>query len=245
MGVTKEWVDRLGDMLRDCTALVTQLDGSKWGSAFFVSETLLVTNRHVVGESEDNAGQPHKVKVHAYGGDVREGVVLPASVTDPALDIALVEIPDSAASAVVMHRLLGIGEYLLAGYPREDFDTALNAGIEVSRVEGVPRRAVETTADQLLRLTNMQIKPGHSGGPVLSMSNGAVVAVTWFSEDPDDSRGGGALPMERILRAYPQLSELAAKPPAAATSRYRKSWVSRVGRPSASSGARTSRSTSI
>jgi hypothetical protein len=211
----------LGDLLMDCTARITQLDGSlPAGAGFFVSDTLIVTNRHVVGEHEE--GRTREVLVQPYGSTPRSGAVLPPSVIDPSLDIALVEVvADHATPAVVLHQVLDRGGYLFAGYPTEDFYTDLKAGLEVADAQGRPRNDNDTTRPQLLRLTDVQIKPGFSGGAVLSTTTGAVVAVTVYTEDQDDDLGGGALTIEQAVSAYPELRRLAAEPPGA-TQRWRE-----------------------
>ena len=155
----------------------------------------------------------------------RQGHGLPPSSIVPDLDIALIETAAAAdRDAVVLHRVLDSGDYLLGGYPHENFYTDLKPGAELSppgTLKGTPRFDNETTQPTLLRLSGYQIRPGHSGGPVLNAATGAVVAVTVYSEDPDNDVGGGALPIERALTAYPQLAALADEPPSLAVRRYR------------------------
>lgn len=223
MNLPEDKVDGLRTVLKDCLARITQRDGGlPAGAAFFVSDTLLVTNRHVVGE---HAGEgPHEVRVHMQGTEAPvRGTVRPHSATDPGLDVALVEVaPDPRRPAVVLHHTILDGGFLVAGYPREDFYTDAGPGAEVIHAEGHTSDEIGTGKPKLLRLTGVQIKPGLSGGPVLSTRTGAVVAVTVYTEDERSALGGGTLPMWRVLEAYPEVKALAAEPPPAATQRLRE-----------------------
>ncbi|WP_328470678.1 trypsin-like peptidase domain-containing protein [Actinoplanes sp. NBC_00393] len=210
MELSDDVVKGLSDLLRECTARITPLSGTRpAGAAFFVSSTLLVTNRHVVEEAVEVTVQP-------FGAEPRTGTVLPPSESHPDLDIALVEVDaDPAIPAVLLHRDLDIGAYRLAGFPREDFYEDMAGGLEVVPADGHPRYHTRTGTLELFRLTGVQIKPGFSGGPVLNTGTGAVSAVCVYSEDPDFDLGGGAIPVNTVLDAYPQLAKLAAEPPEA------------------------------
>ncbi|MEU4425896.1 serine protease [Actinoplanes sp. NPDC024001] len=192
------------------------MDGSlPAGAAFFVSSTLLVTNRHVVADATEVTVQP-------FGAASRTGTVLAPSMVKPELDIALVRVDaDQSMPAVVLHRRLDLGPHRLAGFPREDFYQNMTGGIEVRLASGSPRFHNETKKPELLRLSEVQIKPGFSGGPVLNARTGTVTAVCVYSENPDDDLGGGALTVDEILDAYPHLATLAAEPPDA-TRRWRE-----------------------
>ena len=228
MELPEDVLNGLRDLLRESTARITQSDGSlPAGAAFFVSDTLLITNRHVVGPWVD--GMPQAVRVHPYGAaEYVEGEVLPPSATEPELDIALVRVPPQANPAMVLHPGLDGWKYLLAGYPREDFYTEIGPGVEVtSPIEGRVRMNASTAQPDLLRLTDVQIKPGFSGGPVLDISTGAVVAVAVFTEDQDAALGGGSVPVRSALAAYPELKQIAADPPNA--TRRAKTMLDRAG----------------
>lgn len=218
MALPEQKIDGLRAIVKDAMARVTQIDGGKpAGAAFRVSDTLLVTNRHVVGDGVTD------VLVHAQGtAEPVNGRVLPASDIDPALDIALIEVPrNSRSTAVVLHPDILDGQFVVFGYPKEDFYVEAGPGAEALPIDGHTSDEISTGRPKLLRLTEGQIKPGFSGGPVLSARTGAVVAVTVYSEDPAAALGGGSLPVWRILDAYPQLRTLAAEPPPQLTSRWR------------------------
>ena len=109
-------VDGLRAVLKDCMARITQVGGGlPAGAAFRISETLLVTNRHVVGEGVT------KVHVHHQGTPKPvTGKVLPPSVVDPDLDIALQ--PRGIERLLYQFRE-SFGEQLLASSPiRRDRD---------------------------------------------------------------------------------------------------------------------------
>src|SRR5688500_12491695 len=119
MAVPDEVLKGLADLLPETTARITQVDGGlPAGASFFVSDSLLITNRHVVGEPP--ADGPQQVRVHPYGGQPEVGTVLAPSAVNPGLDVALIRVAaNSDRPSVVLHRALDRGEYVIAGYPRE------------------------------------------------------------------------------------------------------------------------------
>jgi hypothetical protein len=221
MALSREVLDGLVELVMGCTARVTALDGGfPAGAAFFVDGDLLITNRHVVGDPVE--GQEQKVLVSPFGGQPRQATVLAPSERDADLDIALVRCPPQAGdpprTAVLLHRDMPRAEsgYQLVGYPREDFYTDLGAGLEAPDAHANPRLDNVTKRPQLLRMRDIQIKKGFSGGPVLSWETGAIAAVAVYTESEDAALGGGAIPVDRAADAYEELRLLVSEPPAAA-----------------------------
>jgi hypothetical protein len=61
---------------------------------------------------------------------------------------------------------------------------------------------------RLLKLKAGQIVPGTSGGALLNVSTGGVCGVVKRSRDPTSDLGGRAVPVEIVLRTFPELAAL-------------------------------------
>ncbi len=206
MEIPDETLERIRDVLRQATALVV-VDGRPIGTAFFVTDRVLLTCEHVI------RGHPD-CEVEPFGRARRPAAVLDAP--DAEADLALLSVePDGAEPpqpCVALDTLLHDGGYSVAGFPRAE---GFAAGLEVFGVTGHPRQALDGT-DQVLQIeAGRQVTWGNSGGPVLSLRTGAVVGVVRLSNDPQDALGGGAIPMSRAAQSYEQVRRLLAEPPPA------------------------------
>ena len=148
--------------------------GSMEGSAFVIrhtaTSTLLVTNSHVVGQSQT-------INTKWSDGTQESGrVVANAGGETPLTDLALVEVQGiKGRSLVLKSQPPSVGADVVAiGSPQ---------GLEYSLTRGV----VSSVRDngKLLQI-DAPINPGNSGGPVLDKS-GCVVGVATFKLD--DSEG--------------------------------------------------------
>ena len=137
-------------------------DGRPVATATPLSKRLLVTNHHVVDDGETVVVQ--------CGDDVLPGMVLGVSKTD---DLALIALSRECASAVPseLGDELDLGERVwVVGFPLREF--AVKSGI-VTRY-----RQIRNSENNALRagLTDGQVLPGNSGGPVLD-SAGRLVGI--------------------------------------------------------------------
>ena len=159
------------------------------GSGWVATETLVVTNAHVV------AGQ-HDTRILVPSGES-----LPADIVylDAANDVAVLHAPGLDAPALPLARRAARGEtVVLLGYPRggplqADYATA-----------GSPRKVI--APDALNRTRGFRtvvplraaVEPGESGGPVIN-AEGHVVSMIFGSTE--DSQGSVGVPLSAIRDA--------------------------------------------
>ena len=200
-------VQELKDLLKSCTALVLTAGGSK-GTAFFITERLLLTCEHVVKGYDE-------VDVTPFQRKARKARVV-ARIAEDSGDLALLEVTptedESPMPCVLLGERLDETDHYVAGYPRED---GYEAGLEVYRIEGHPRLLNTGEWDLLQLEAGKQITWGMSGGPVLSAAAGAVTAVVRFAKDPTGAMGGGAIPISKAVEAFEQVRKAVKEPPMA------------------------------
>jgi hypothetical protein len=183
MALSENTVRELGKVLPEATALV-YVAGRPIGTAFFISDNLLLTCAHV--------GVEDTVTIRPFKRECCSAEVI--SRAEP--DLALLHTPHSGkrSPCVVLGRGLDSYDCLVAGYPRLD---GADPGSEVRSVQVHLRKNV-TGGDQSLVIDPGQIVTyGMSGGPVVSTGTGAVIAIVRSSKDPTDALGGSAIPISR------------------------------------------------
>jgi hypothetical protein len=210
--------ERLKELLKTCTALVTVDDRPK-GTAFFVSERLLLTCEHVVGRSE-------RITVTPFKGSaaLRATLVRPPSVEH---DVALLEIQPGDVNVrqpcVALDEVLDDTDYCIAGFPKEE---GQSPGIRTMVLPGGPRQAATSGLPQLLDLDpGKNVTWGNSGGPVLNLRSGAVVAIVRTARNPTGALGGGAVPVATAVEVFEEIKHLVDQPPPAV-----RAWRDILGR---------------
>jgi hypothetical protein len=207
--VPSETVERLKELLRSCTALVS-VDGRSRGTAFFISDRLLLTCQHVVKDNPE-------VDVEPFRRTARKAEVV-GQVPEDNGDLALLKVAlaedEPPIPCVLLDERLDEADYYVAGYPREE---GFAAGLEVYKVEG-HSRSTNTGEWQLLQLeAGNQITWGMSGGPVFSTAAGAVTAVVRSAKDPMGALGGGAIPISKASEAFEEVRQAVKEAPLAVT----------------------------
>jgi Trypsin-like peptidase domain len=196
MRLSDDTVHRLGDLVRETTALVF-IDGKPAGTAFFISEELLLTCEHVA--------VTEKVTIQPYRRKSREAVVRRRR-TD--LDLALLHSPPDdgePSPCVVLGQAVDSYDCLVAGYPvlegAEPGSEVRSAGVEL-------RKSVPGDDQSLIIGPGQIITWGMSGGPVVSTGSGTVIAIVRTSKDPQDALGGRAVPVSLAAEAFPEVREV-------------------------------------
>ena len=202
-----EAIQRLTGLLRYCTALVL-VDGRSRGTAFFISDRLLLTCQHVVKDNE-------VVNVEPFMRTARKARVVDRVAEDRG-DLALLEVTpggdEPPMPCVLLDTRLDEADHYVAGYPREE---GFGAGLEIYKLTGHPRLTNTGLWDLLQLEAGKQITWGMSGGPVLNIAAGAVTAVVRSAKDPAGALGGGAIPVSKASEAFDQVRKALKEPPLA------------------------------
>lgn len=139
-------------------AVVTVYAGRGHGSGFAVSENLILTNHHVVGDSDS-------VVLGFDGGIELVGKVI---ASNSGQDVALVQVAERLPLYFQLSKSLpSVGSEVYAiGTPRADeFHATVSKGI-VS--------AIRTESEKRLIQSDVNVLPGNSGGPLVNKAGFAV-----------------------------------------------------------------------
>lgn len=146
------------------------------GSGFIVSrEGLIVTNRHVVSDTEA------RYSVLLNDGRSYEATVV---ARDPQLDIAVLEmdeLPEEPLTALSFgdSETLQLGETVIAiGNALAEFRNSVSVGVVSGLSRSITARDAMGRSEQLDQViqTDAAINPGNSGGPLLNL-DGEVIGV--------------------------------------------------------------------
>jgi len=194
MELSEDVMKRLEELVPETTALV-YVDGEPNGTAFFITEDLLLTCEHVVPED--------KVTIQPYLRKSRPAEVVRRAAGD--IDLALLRSrPDSdeLSPCVVLGEGVDSYECLVAGYPVLE-GTA--PGYEPRAIRVHWRTDPATGSPQILVIDPGQIVTGGmSGSPVVSTATGTVVAIVRTSRGTQEALGGGAIPVSLATEAFPE-----------------------------------------
>jgi hypothetical protein len=211
-GITPEGPNPLVSLARGCVVRVERVDGTFRGSGFFVLPGVVLTCGHVVhgaGRLRAVWGKQRLAQVAAVKAvPPREQVLDPARYPLP--DLALLQLNDEVALAghpcvrfAVEAPAAGVDadRFHALGYTREHDGSlpALNAAT-------VGFESVYSEPDHdLWKLQQGEVPHGLSGGLLLNLRTGAVVGVVESSRGPQSLRGGFAVPVAELDRAFPGL----------------------------------------
>ena len=169
------------------------------GSGWVVARERVVTNAHVVAGMRSAT-----LRIHGTGRSYTGRVV----IFDPHRDLAVLSVPGLPAQPLRQGPDLGRGDSgVVAGFPL-DGPYRLDAARvrEVVQARGSDIYGQPGTSREVYSLY-AQVRPGNSGGPLLS-TDGRVVGVV-FAKSLDDDRTGYALTMDEarpVLDAAPGAS---------------------------------------
>lgn len=178
---------------------------SATGSGFVVAEDRLVTNAHVV------AGVDRPV-VELPGQRAREGRVVYFDAVD---DLAVVAVDALGVAPLPIAPTLGVGDVaVVQGYPYGGPLTSGAAQVMAVDTVSVPDIYGQGSSDREIYALAAQVRPGNSGGPVLSTDGQAVGVV--FARAQSDSNIGYAMTTTELLPVVAQAPSLDTAVPAGA-----------------------------
>lgn len=173
-------------LLQRCTVMIRPNGKSDRGTGFFVSQNLVLTCWHVVEGAADD-------RIEVWRGQRQlSGHVL----TRPdlaSLDLALVAIESATTS---LHPVVRLDA---GAAPTDD---CYVFGYSDSRPLGDPvLLRLEGHIGYRLKLSGGQVRPGHSGSPILNLRTGCVCAVVQLTRGRESDLGGlGLLVSPKLLQ---------------------------------------------
>lgn len=179
----------IADLIDKATVLI--LNGNASGSGFFISETHIVTNHHVVGDSPQV-----KVGNRALGGFVDAQVIaVGAGRNRGTQDVAVLEVaPGSGALSL----RIGVTPQRLRPVMAAGFPGAVLSTMDMRRMDQLPEANISAgivTSRQLQQpdgigaiVHTAQIGHGNSGGPLVDEGACAVGVNSWLALDADHAQ---------------------------------------------------------
>lgn len=156
------------------------------GSGFVVADGRVVTNAHVV------AGVDTPL-VELPGRPAREGRVV---YFDPVDDIAVISVDQLDAASLPIAQTLAVGSpAVVQGYPGGGPFTSGSAQILSEGTVPVPDIYDASSAPRDIYALAGIVRPGNSGGPLLTTS-GQVAGIVFARSDTDDNVGYAMTPAE-------------------------------------------------
>lgn len=179
-------VDLADPELTRAAASVARVSGTAYscgrsstGTGFVIAEDRLVTNAHVV------AGVDRPL-VELPGVDAREGRVV---YFDPIDDLAVLAVDDLGVAPLPFATTLAPGSpAVVEGYPLGGPLTMVTAGVLSSGTVAVPDIYDESSAPREIYALQAAVRPGNSGGPLLT-EDGEVAGVVFARAENDADRG--------------------------------------------------------
>jgi len=156
------------------------------GSGFVVADGRVVTNAHVV------AGVDTPL-VELPGRPAREGRVV---YFDPVDDIAVISVDQLDAASLSIAQTLAVGSpAVVQGYPGGGPFTSGSAQILSEGTVPVPDIYDDSSAPRDIYALAGIVRPGNSGGPLLTTS-GQIAGIVFARSDTDDNVGYAMTPAE-------------------------------------------------
>lgn len=156
------------------------------GSGFMYAPERVMTNAHVVAGTTD-------INVQLYGERYDATVV----VFDPARDVAILRVPElDAPEMTFVDNAADGSDAIVVGYPLNGPYTAVAARIRQHQEIRGPDIYSENTVSRDVYAIRSQVRPGNSGGPLISAS-GRVLGVI-FAAAADDPDTGFALSAREV-----------------------------------------------
>jgi Trypsin-like peptidase domain len=206
------------EALARCTCRVEEAGEKGWqsrGTAFFVTNQLLLTCAHVVGAgnyrivwygpSRDGQSKLNEIPVevvHRYP-DVPAG---PGPYPPP--DVAVLRIPDADRDLVKCAAWLDAaepGDDLWAFGFTEEYRLGQALGHPVRFRSAGPAGVAAGGAERVWRMIGDRVRGGLSGSPVLDLSTGRVVGIVKRTQDTKLPLGGYCAWMRDVLPHIPEI----------------------------------------
>lgn len=186
----------LYELVQQCTVKLDLSNKSGSGTGFFVAKATILTCAHVVAGYEDQL-----ISVQWQGESLGKATVVQA-IPEP-IDLALLHCDELSPliehppCALLDQEFQPFHKLYIYGYP-DDFPQG--AGVTV-QCEG-------DATDQGVKLVKFQagqIRPGHSGAPVLNKATGKVCGLVSDTRGRSTDLGGLAISFSEVVKHFPEL----------------------------------------
>jgi S1-C subfamily serine protease len=171
-------------------AVVLVRAGSGTGTGFLIDGSHIVTNAHVVGDAD-------RVAVRFREGEWSVGSVLGV---DPHSDLAALsaeDVPETAASVAFSDESATVGQSVLAIGNPYNLEGSVTKGIVSGVNRSIPAPSGYDIPDAIQ--TDAPVNPGNSGGPLVAIDDGAVLAVINSGGGDNIGFGISAALAERVV----------------------------------------------
>lgn len=185
------------DLLKECTVkLITCTQSKNWGTGFFCSQDLIITCTHVVKNIDID-------EVIVYYQNQNYGK---AKIDELAKDIDLAVLKFQLSGERKIHQYLPMDknfspntQLFIYGYG-DDLDEGSPVTAEC---EGEGREK----GCMLIKFKGGQIRPGHSGSPILNKETEKICGIVNFTRNRTTDLGGYGVPVSEIEKYFPEVWE--------------------------------------
>jgi S1-C subfamily serine protease len=192
-------VDRVHDSVVKVSGDARECNRRSTGTGFVIAPERVITNAHVVAGTED-------VRIELYDSRYRATVVL----FDPETDVAVLRVPGLEAPVLPFAgEAPERGDAIVVGYPLDGPYTAVSARLRQREPIKGPDIYEEKTVERDVYAIRSEVRPGNSGGPLLS-PEGEVYGVI-FAAAADDPETGFALTADQVAPAVDEGSSARAE----------------------------------
>lgn len=183
----------LYQLLQYSTVKIIPGEGRAWGTGFFITSGQIITCAHVVQEHEVGGIQVF------WQGQVR--IASAEQILPSPVDLALLRIEsfdvEPPPCALLDETFAPFDRMYVYGYP-DDFP---DGGSVTVQCEG----DVRDKGTILIKAQAGQIRPGHSGSPVLNKETGKVCGIVSETRGRSNDLGGLIIPVSVLFLHFPEI----------------------------------------
>jgi len=186
----------LYELMQQCTVKLVLPDESDWGTGFFIAKAAILTCAHIVAGYEDQL-----ISVQWQGRSLGKATVV-RFISEP-IDLALLHCDELSLliehppCALLDKEFQPFHKLYIYGYP-DDFPQG--AGVTVQCEGNATDQGVS-----LIKFQAGQIRPGHSGAPVLNKETGKVCGLVSDTRGRSTNLGGLAVSVVEVVKYFPEL----------------------------------------
>jgi len=186
----------LYELMQQCTVKLVLSNELVWGTGFFIAKATILTCAHVVASYKERL-----ILVQWQGRSLGKATVL-QFISEP-IDLALLHceelspLTEHPPCALLDKEFQPFQKLYIYGYP-DDFPQG--AGVTVNCEGNATDQGVS-----LIKFQAGQIRPGHSGAPILNKETGKVCGLVSDTRGRSTDLGGLAISIVEVVKHFPDL----------------------------------------